>query len=328
MKIDFVIPWVNGNDIQWQQHRNLYQTTADKIDESRYRDWDILKYWFRSVEKYAPWVNHIFFITCGQKPEWLNFDHPKLRFIEHKDFIPSVYLPTFNSMTIELNFHRIPDLSEHFVYFNDDMYLNRPVLPTDFFRNDLPLITAVMTPLSPSLVYDPHIHAICNDMAFINAHFKKSAVLKASPFKWYNLKYGKGIIKNILNTPGTLFSCFSNPHLCSSMLKSTYEEVWSLAPDVLDISCKNRFRSPNSVNQYIMTYYNLCSGKFIPQRANFGVCYEIGTNSAAMNMDIRCSQHKTICVNDNENVLDFEQEKARLIKSFDSVFPNKSSYEI
>jgi hypothetical protein len=59
------------------------------------------------VEKYAPWVNRVFFITCGQCPPWLNRNHPKLRLVDHKDFIPLEYLPTFNSMTIELNLHRI-----------------------------------------------------------------------------------------------------------------------------------------------------------------------------------------------------------------------------
>lgn len=34
----------------------------------RYRDWENLKYWFRGVETFAPWVNKVYFITYGHIP--------------------------------------------------------------------------------------------------------------------------------------------------------------------------------------------------------------------------------------------------------------------
>ncbi|WP_331836427.1 hypothetical protein [Erysipelothrix piscisicarius] len=73
------------------------------------------------------WVNNVYLITYGHLPDFLNVDHPKLKIINHTDYIPSDYLPTFSSHTIELNMHRIEGLSEHFVYFNDDMFLNQPM---------------------------------------------------------------------------------------------------------------------------------------------------------------------------------------------------------
>ena len=90
MDIDFVIPWVDGSDPEWRKSKNKY---SGKIDEpvdrtdARYRDWDILKYWFRGVEKYAPWVHKIYFVTCGQKPDWLNENHEKLILVNHEDYI-------------------------------------------------------------------------------------------------------------------------------------------------------------------------------------------------------------------------------------------------
>lgn len=327
MKIDFVIPWVNGNDAHWQATRNEYCENKAEIDESRYREWDILKYWFRAVEKYAPWVNRIHFVTCGQQPQWLNTDHPKLHCVNHTDFIPPEFLPTFNSMTIELNFHRIPGLSEHFVYFNDDMYLNRPVNPEDFFTHGVPNETAVMTAIEPGTPCDPHIHSICNVMAVINRHFQKRLVLKKNFSKWYTPKYGKGLVKNLLHTPGSRFSCFSLPHISSSMLKSVYEEVWALEPELLHGACKEKFRASNGVNQYLMTFYNLCKGNFVPRSADFGFCYQIGTQTQAMLRDIRTGQHKVICVNDNQDVADFAAEKAGLIAAFEAVLPEKSSFE-
>lgn len=106
--IDFVIPWVNGNDPEWIKEKSNFekQSEGDRRD-IRFRDWDNLRYWFRAVEAYAPWVNRIHFITWGHLPEWLNTAHPKLNIVTHQDYIPQAYLPTFNSHTIELNMHRI-----------------------------------------------------------------------------------------------------------------------------------------------------------------------------------------------------------------------------
>ena len=126
MDIDFVIPWVDGSDLEWRKSKNKYSGKIDEpvdITDARYRDWDILKYWFRGVEKYAPWVHKIYFVTCGQKPDWLNENHDKLVLVNHEDYIPHEYLPTFSANPIELNFHRIKNLSEHFVYFNDDTFI-------------------------------------------------------------------------------------------------------------------------------------------------------------------------------------------------------------
>lgn len=69
-KIDFVIPWVDGSDIEWQIEKNKY-SQSKLVDNRniRYRDFETLKFWFRSIEKYAPWVNRIHFITCGHLPE-------------------------------------------------------------------------------------------------------------------------------------------------------------------------------------------------------------------------------------------------------------------
>ena len=81
------------------------------------------RWWFRAVEKFAPWVNKIHFVTYGHLPKWLNIDNPKLNIAKHSDFIPQKYLPTFSSFPIEVNLHRIKGLAERFVYFNDDMFL-------------------------------------------------------------------------------------------------------------------------------------------------------------------------------------------------------------
>ena len=54
-------------------------------------------------------------------------DHSCIRVVPHSEIFPDTGdLPTFNSHAIEACLHRIPDLSENFLYFNDDVFLGRP----------------------------------------------------------------------------------------------------------------------------------------------------------------------------------------------------------
>ena len=76
--IDFVIAWVDGSDTEWQKEKARFETGSTSGDrrEIRFRDWDNLRYWFRAVEMYAPWVNRIHFVTWGHLPDWLDTGHP------------------------------------------------------------------------------------------------------------------------------------------------------------------------------------------------------------------------------------------------------------
>ena len=136
MGIDFVITWVDMDDPKWKKEFYKYSDKIDnsvnELSEARFRDYGFLKYWFRGVEKFAPWVRKIHFVTSGQKPEWLNTDHPKINMVSHEDYIPKQYLPVFNSNLIEIYIHKIPDLSEQFVYFNDDFYITNHIDPNVF----------------------------------------------------------------------------------------------------------------------------------------------------------------------------------------------------
>ena len=84
-KIDFVIMWVDGSDPKWLAEKNKYSEKKVSIDDgiNRYRDMNLLKYWFRGVEKYTPWVNKIYFVTWGHLPEWLDTSNPKLVIVNH-----------------------------------------------------------------------------------------------------------------------------------------------------------------------------------------------------------------------------------------------------
>jgi len=105
----------------------------DSAGANRFRDHGELRYSLRSLEHYAPWVRTVYLVTNGQVPTWLNRSNPRLRLVTHEDLFPdSRHLPTFNSFAIESHLHRIPGLSENLLYFNDDIFLGRPVAREDF----------------------------------------------------------------------------------------------------------------------------------------------------------------------------------------------------
>ena len=227
MDIDFVVLWVDGNDPVWQAEKAKYQgrTLDDSNSANRFRDWGLMPYWFRAVEKFAPWVRKVHFVTCGHVPQWLQLEHPKLHWVKHSDYINAEYLPTFSSHPIELNLHRIEGLSEKFVYFNDDMFLLAPAKEEDFFVNGLPRGYAVLNPPTA----DKHGIAtiIMNNLGVIAEHFDFKTQFKAHLGKWFHPIYGLQNLRTCLLLPWRRYVGFLDLHLPSPFLKSTFQEVWA-----------------------------------------------------------------------------------------------------
>lgn len=331
MKIDFVIPWVDGSDPAWRKEKYKYMgiDEPDAGDE-RYRDMGILKYWFRAVEAYAPWVNQVHFITWGHLPEWLNTDHPKLHIVNHKDYIPEEYLPTFSSHPIELNIHRIPGLSEHFVYFNDDMFLNNAVNPDFFFRNGKPCDFLRCRNIYFPTVNDLYCHIITNDVVEINRYHSYIKTFLRHPGKVINWKYGvANSLKNLLKLGNVhIFPGFQDHHLPSPYLKQTFLDVWSAMPDLMDQVSRNRFRTPFDVNQSVFRYWQLVSGQFAPVSPDsrgtyWSTSHSIDHVEAALNDP----NVKMVCVNDVPSDVDFEQTMEQIVAIFEKKLPSKSAFE-
>ena len=178
--IDFVVTWLDGNDLEWQAEYKKYYKEEKGIDMSiaRMRDWDNLQYWFRSIEKYAPWVNKIHLVTWGHTPKWLNKNAEKLNVVKHAGFIPEKYLPTFSTFPNTLNTHRIEGLSEHFVLFDDDMFLGKKIDRTRFFKKGKPVDIAQLTPVTPIL---PFGHYILNSISLMHKRYNfNSAITNGS----------------------------------------------------------------------------------------------------------------------------------------------------
>jgi|GEM_PF-1886475 len=192
--VDVVYTWVNSEDPAWQamlaEHTESPAAPAesdssgdaaneDQVDADRFLNRDELKYSLRSLLEFAPWVRFVYVVSNCKPPDWFDDKNDRVRWVYHDEIIEPENLPTFSSHAIEASVHRVPDLSEHFLYFNDDLFLLKPVNKSDFF---LPNGVPKIRPEPYGMVHgelnedDPdYINAARNVQRLLQAEFGKTA---------------------------------------------------------------------------------------------------------------------------------------------------------
>lgn len=331
--IDFVITWVDGNDPAWRAQKAGYskQVVANVDDrEERYRDWDNLQYWFRGVEKFAPWVRKIHFVTWGHLPKWLNLDNPKLHIVNHKDYIPKTFLPTFNSHTIEWNFHRIEGLSEKFVYFNDDLFLTKKVDPEDFFIHGKPVDMLALQPDVANIDNEVMPYIYLNNAMVLAKYFDKRENMKKQPGAYFHIGYpAKYFLYNVLEMAFPRFTGFYTVHGPAPLMKKTYQKLWKMEPELIHEVCSHMFRQKDDISQYVLREYQKLSGNFIPRNVE-KMCgyYEVSNHNEKIEQAIVEQRKKILCLNDSNEQIDFLRAKTDIKKAFCQLFPEKSSFEL
>lgn len=332
--IDFVVLWVDGADPRWLAKKQKYKADIDIADcAARYRDWGTFKYWFRAVEKYAPWVNHVYLVTDDQKPEWLKEDNPKLTIIDHKDILKKENLPVYNTSAIEVNIHRIPNLSEHFVYFNDDVFLVNKVKPSYFFKNGLPVEVADINAATGMEGDQQFAQMMFNDILLINRHFKKKEIVHKHPFKWINVKYGSYNIRTLSQIIYPYFTGYKAHHVSVPFLKETFRKVWDAEEQILSETSSHRFRDNGDVNQYIFIQWQLCENRFVPRSVKTGKHIKFNSKNSIKQVEraVNSKKVKVVCINDilpdDVGVNDFSEIKKSVTSILNKKLPERSSYE-
>lgn len=335
---DFVITWVDGGDPAWRKQKNEYEriekgsaedlSAIDSRDE-RYRDYGLLRYWFRAVEKYAPWVRKIHFVTWGHLPEWLDTSCPKLQIDCHEDFIPKEFLPTFNCNPIELNLHRIKDLSENFVYFNDDIYLTSPVDESYFFRDGLPRDMLAFQPVVANPANPVMSHLFLNNTLILAKYFDKRGNVRTQPGKYFKIGYPPMyFFYNLLELAFPKFTGFYTVHGPVPFCKKSFSELWEKEEAALRETSMHRFRSKDDLTDYLVRDWQKLSGNFSPANLQKDFSYfELSDDNSALCDALRKRRKKIICINDANEKLDFERTKAELTAVFEEILPEKSSFE-
>ena len=330
MEIDFVVTWVDMDDPKWKKDFANYSgkvdTEKNSVSKARFRDYGFLKYWFRGVEKFAPWVRKIHFVSSGQKPDWLDTSNPKINLVNHEDYIPKQFLPSYNSVVIERYLHKIPNLTEHFVYFNDDFYIINTLEQERFFQNGLPCDIAAFQ-YSPS--WSQWYKRIKNNINLINKHFDKREVMSQFYDKWYNQIYGSKARLNYLLKLYPKFITLRVPHNAQPFLKSTFEEVWTVAEKELTETSANRFRATNDFTPELFRTWQICQGNFMPYNTYKDTkMFPLMIKSKQAIAAIQNQSYKLVCINDNVHIRNYEQVMENIKNAFESILPEKSSFEI
>lgn len=233
-KVDVVYTYVDGNDPAWldkkiNEEKQIKVDISSSGNSARFMDNQELKFSLRSIDKYADWVNKIFIVTDNQIPSWLNFLHPKIRIIDHTDiFSKRSHLPNFNAKAIETQIHHIKDLSEYFIYFNDDMFLGRKTKPEDFFNKSgkpnifvselipFPNKTAFNFELRSDTKKNDYQESVIRTRILYKNHFRKNI--------YYNIRHG-----------------------VKPLLKSVLEKLETTFPDEVNATANNKFRTGNDL---------------------------------------------------------------------------------
>lgn len=348
-EIDFILPWVDGNDPKWRNELIKYDNSNPFMNsEDRYRDWGNLKYVFRGIERFTPWVRKIHFITCGHLPEWINLNHTQLNLVKHEDIIPREYLPVFNIFPIETRLHLIKGLSEKFVYFNDDFFILKKIKKTEFFRNNLPVDYAISDIMHQGVIS----HVIQNNIDIINKYHNrhigpkkdKRSIISKNKSKWYNFGYGRDLIHNVLLLYWNTFTGFKTHHHPQPFLRKTFLDLWDLEKERLDRVLNSKFRNSDDLSQYLFRYWQLVKGDFFPENYRSEKkkrrYVEVRNLNDAKNIVnwINLGKLKQICINDGTSKGRFNKEgvsakefveiKTMVNNALQNILPEKSKFEI
>lgn len=309
MEVDFVYLWVNGNDPEWQAKRNAFIGVTEEKSavncEGRYADNDELKYSLRSLEMYAPWIRRIFIVTDNQVPQWLDTSNPRIKIIDHKDIMPALCLPCFNSCLIEHFLHRIPGLAEHFLYGNDDMFINKPVTPESFFAADgLPIIRFNRRPFRKlTLLLKEKV--LKKPLSNYVLTIKNSAELVE---KKYGIYYGGKTHHNI-----------------DAYLKSDYRHAGEVFKDDIEATFTNHVRSLNDVQRNIYSYVPLAEKRghlhYVSQKTSFRLHIQNESHYAKLEK----YNPLLFCMNDSQYAK--ESDRKRAAAFLEKRFPEKSEFE-
>ncbi|MGW4731888.1 stealth family protein [Streptomyces shenzhenensis] len=308
--VDVVYTWVDGEEPGMRAKRARYQEhgTAEILDKetnaSRYTSHDELKYSLRSLAMYADFVRHIYLVTDGQKPYWLDDRAPGITVVDHRDIFPQDVLPVFNSHAIETRLHHIPGLSEHYLYFNDDVFVGRRVTAEHFFHGS-GLMKVPVSPLKIG-VGKPHAEETATNSASKNV---RRLLLD---------KFGRMTTNNFMHTP-------------LPQQRGALRALEELFPQDVRRTTASRFRSPQDIAMTapLLYQYALMTGLGVPGRFSFRYVNISRPDAEARLADLRRNRRfDFFCLNDVD-VLPEEREQVgiRMGEFLENYFPFPSPFE-
>ena len=286
--IDYVVPMVFPDDPQWQRDlRRASRGSWYDASSVRYRSWGTEQLLVQCIRTFLPWVRTIYIILAreSQVQPWMvaatksQHTEPRLRLVFHRDFIPTEFLPTFNSRAMEMFLDRIPSLADHFLYANDDMIPVAPLSRDDFFRDGMPCQ-----------------HMEPKDFPEHPNNFQVACL---------------GGLNFVAEEFGLTFTdkWMKNGHSIAPILKQTCRHLWQRGADRIMASI-SPFREPKNFNQYIYSWYQHLSGQYVDHTPVCSLQKAHIDTPAQMAAAILDPQNQIVCINDHEDCPDITAHAA------------------
>lgn len=304
--IDVVYTWVDHSDPEWAamfaEHKGISNSKTDAAALSRFHSNDELRYSLRSVWQNAPWINKIYILTNCAHPAWLADDDPQLTWVDHSDAIPAEHLPTFNSHVIESCLHRIPDLSDSFLYLNDDVFLAKPVTKSFFFDAS----GASHSFLEPyGMVSGEVSHG---DPDYLNASRNVARILKKE----------LGFIPTQLHQ-----------HTAFALRRSVLAEMESRWAESFAALRKRKFRTPGDINvtSFLYHHYAIFGGQAREIKINNAFVKSLDVRWRDKLKDAKNSRYDTFCINEGGSEEPASDWHPSVRAFLEERFPKKAPWE-
>jgi len=327
LPIDIVYLWVDGNDSTWRAKRQAALQTLPSDSsaamarysnvEGRFRDNHELRYSLRALEKFFPGHGHVYIVTDAQAPDWLR-PSDRLTLVDHRDLMPEASLPTFDSGHIESWIHHIPDLSERYFYFNDDVFFGAPVQVSDWFS-------------------DVGFHVTWSDEPWVTDEAMRMDATSLEnacrlSIQWLAEKARSGAPALREQDPlyQSTFRTFA--HSPRPMLKSILLELEDTAPELFAAVRSTVFRSwdkPTIVSDFVLRWalaHGLASVRSYRHRY-------VSTGEADQKMQLHSLQAEFgalefFCINDTTDDAQIQDPRLQNVLSvLQSILPNPSAFE-
>ncbi|MFE5964057.1 stealth conserved region 3 domain-containing protein [Streptomyces sp. NPDC056463] len=309
--IDAVYTWVDGADVAWLERKNAVLDSMGLVTEdaatsaARFRNRDELRYSLRSIDMYTPWIRNIYLVTDRQVPAWLDTSHPRVRVVDHTEiFGGQGALPTYNSHAIESRLHHIEGLSEHFLYFNDDVFAARPLQPGLFYLSNgqaKHFTSSNAIPMGPVMEGDE----------FSRIAAKNNRELIAGMF-------GRTLVNSFIHAPHPL-------------RRSVMADLEAYFPDAMARTAHNQLRSPSDVSaaSSLHHYFGYYTSRSVPGKISCGfVNVGLSEQVKKLNRLLATRSNDVFCLNDfHDGDVSEDEQDATLAAFLPSYFPIASQFE-
>jgi hypothetical protein len=275
--IDAVYTWVDSGDPAWRRQFGEH-AGGGAPDADRFSQRDELRYSLRSLDLYAPWLRRVFVFSNCRPPAWFR-PSDRYRWVRHEEVVESRYLPSFNSHAIETFLHTIPELSDRFIYLNDDFFLSDWVNPADFFD-------ATGRSVSRLEPYGVNLH---HEQLLAEGIAKEWQAASVNGARLLRHRFG-------------IYPLRLHCHVPYALSRSVYEEIEREFPEEIEATRLNRFRrfTDISVTSFLYHHYALLRGHAVPAPPSDFIAD--GESYHRFTKELRKgTRYKFICVNDGRN---------------------------